>query len=219
MTNSIFHRISELGVVPVIAIDDAGKAIALADALLEGGLPVAEITFRTKAAAEVIAAMAQERPALITGAGTILDTASLEAARSAGARFGLAPGYDPRITTAAADIGLPFAPGIMTPSELGAGLAEGIRLFKFFPAGAAGGRELLSAIHAPFAHLNPRFVPTGGITPDTMRDWLSLPVVAAVGGTWIATREDIASGNFAAITRKARDAVAMAAQIREESKK
>lgn len=219
MTNSIFHRIAELGVVPVIAIDDANRAIALADALLEGGLPVAEITFRTKAAAEAIAIMAQERPALITGAGTILDTANLEAARAAGARFGLAPGYDPRITAAAVDIGLPFAPGIMTPSELGAGLADGIRLFKFFPAKAAGDRELLSAIHAPFAHLAPRFVPTGGVTPDTMRDWLRLPAVAAVGGTWIATREDIASDNFAGITRKAREAVALAAQIREENKK
>ncbi len=218
MTDTIFHRISELGVVPVIAIDDASRALALADALLEGGLPVAEITFRTQAAAEAIGAMAQKRPELITGAGTILDAENLKAAKAAGARFGLAPGYDPKITAAAKAAGLPFAPGVMTPSELGAGLGEGLKLFKFFPAKAAGGRELLSAIDAPFAHLSPRFVPTGGVTLDTMRDWLSLPAVAAVGGTWIATREDIAAGDFAAISRKAREAVERAKQIREERK-
>lgn len=216
MTQTIFDRIAELGVVPVIAIDRADQALALADALLEGGLPVAEITFRTAAAGEVIATLASARPELMTGAGTILSTDNLAAARDAGARFGLAPGFDPRITAAARDAGMPFAPGVMTPSELSLAIAEGLSLFKFFPAQAAGGPSMLSAIAAPFAHLKPRFIPTGGVTLENMGEWLSLPAVAAVGGTWIATREDIAKGDFAAITRKARESVSNAARLRED---
>lgn len=218
MQSEIFDSIARLGVVPVIAIERADQALALADALLEGGLPVAEITFRTEAAGEVIAKLTGERPELITGAGTILSAANLAAARGAGARFGLAPGYDPAITRAAADTGLPFAPGVMTPSELSLALGEGLSLFKFFPAGAAGGPAMLSAISAPFAHLSPRFVPTGGISLASMADWLAIPAVAAVGGTWIATREDISTGDFAGITRKAREAAALAARLREEPK-
>lgn len=216
MTQTIFDRIAELGVVPVIAIDRADQALALADALLEGGLPVAEITFRTAAAGEVIATLASAQPELMTGAGTILSTDNLAAARDAGARFGLAPGFDPRITAAARDAGMPFAPGVMTPSELSLAIAEGLSLFKFFPAQAAGGPSMLSAISAPFAHLKPRFIPTGGVTLENMGEWLSLPAVAAVGGTWIATREDIAKGDFAAITRKARESVSNAARLRED---
>lgn len=216
MTQTIYDRIAELGVVPVIAIDRADQALALADALLEGGLPVAEITFRTAAAGEVIATLASARPELMTGAGTILSTDNLAAARDAGARFGLAPGFDPRITAAARDAGMPFAPGVMTPSELSLAIAEGLSLFKFFPAQAAGGPSMLSAIAAPFAHLKPRFIPTGGVTLENMGEWLSLPAVAAVGGTWIATREDIAKGDFAAITRKARESVSNAARLRED---
>lgn len=218
MQSGIFDHIARLGVVPVIAIEQADQALALADALLEGGLPVAEITFRTGAAGDVIARLSEARPELITGAGTILTAANLQAAQAAGARFGLAPGYDPAITTAAARAGLPFAPGVMTPSELSLALGEGLSLFKFFPAGAAGGPAMLSAISAPFAHLSPRFIPTGGISLATMGDWLALPAVAAVGGTWIATRDDISRGDFAAITRKAREAVTMAARLREEPK-
>lgn len=215
MTQTIFDRIATLGVVPVIAIDHADQALALADALLEGGLPVAEITFRTEAAGEVIAKLAEARPELITGAGTILTPENLAAAQNAGARFGLAPGYDPRITAAARDAGMPFAPGLMTPSELSLAIPEGLSLFKFFPAKAAGGPSMLSAISAPFAHLKPRFIPTGGVSLANMGEWLSIPAVAAVGGTWIATREDIANGNFAGIAAKAREAVATAAQLRE----
>lgn len=215
MTQTIFDRIATLGVVPVIAIDRADQALALADALLEGGLPVAEITFRTAAAGEVIATLAGARPELITGAGTILTPANLAAAQGAGARFGLAPGFDPRIAAAAREIDMPFAPGVMTPSELSLAIAEGLSLFKFFPAQAAGGPSMLSAISAPFAHLKPRFIPTGGVSLANMGEWLSLPAVAAVGGTWIATREDIANGDFAAITAKAREAVATAARLRE----
>jgi 2-dehydro-3-deoxyphosphogluconate aldolase / (4S)-4-hydroxy-2-oxoglutarate aldolase len=213
-TDKPFDAIAALGVVPVIAIESAKDAVPLADALLEGGLTVAEITFRTAAAAEVLAIMKAERPDLMIGAGTVLDRASLDAAVKAGARFGLAPGFDAEIVEAAKDSALPFAPGVMTPSELTQAVKRGVRLAKFFPAGIAGGPAALEGIAAPFAHLGIRFVPTGGVSLDTMDQWLKLKAVAAVGGTWIARTDDIREGRFADIAKKARAAVARAKEIR-----
>ncbi|MGN7750279.1 bifunctional 4-hydroxy-2-oxoglutarate aldolase/2-dehydro-3-deoxy-phosphogluconate aldolase [Sinorhizobium sp. 22678] len=210
-----FDTAATLGVVPVIAIERSSDAVALADALLEGGLPLAEITFRTEAAAEVIAIMAEKRPELLVGAGTILTPDALRAAISAGARFGLAPGFDAEIVAAAKAKDFPFAPGIMTPSDLTAVSRNGLKLAKFFPAKAAGGPSMLEAISAPFAHLGTRFVPTGGVSLDNMHEWLKLGAVAAVGGTWIATKADIGEGRWADITAKARAAVARAKEIRE----
>lgn len=216
--NATFDTIASIGVVPVIAIEDAKSAIPLADALLEGGLPIAEITFRTAAAAEVIATLSAERPDLIVGAGTILDRASVSAASKSGATFGLAPGFDPDIVDAAAEAGLPFAPGIMTPSDVNGATSRGARLLKFFPAGAAGGPTMLQAIAAPFAHLGMKFIPTGGVTLDTMGEWLTMKSVAAVGGTWIARSSDISEGRFDVIKANARAAVERAAHIREHKK-
>ncbi len=210
-----FEQAAALGVVPVIAIERAGDALALADALLEGGLPIAEITFRTEVAAEVIAVMAEKRPELNVGAGTILTPEALGAAIAAGARFGLAPGFDAEIVEAAQARGLAFAPGVVTPSDLSGAARRGVRLAKFFPAAAAGGPAMLDAISAPFAHLGIRFIPTGGIGEDTMADWLKLKSVAAVGGTWIARKDDIAEGRWKEIVDKARRAVARAREIRE----
>jgi 2-dehydro-3-deoxyphosphogluconate aldolase / (4S)-4-hydroxy-2-oxoglutarate aldolase len=210
-----FETIAAIGVVPVIAIGRAEDAVPLADALLEGGLPIAEITFRTAAAADVLAILRDRRPQLVIGAGTVLDTASLKAAIDAGARFGLAPGFDATLVGAAFAAGLPFAPGVMTPSDLSAAVGHGVRLAKFFPAGAAGGPKMLDAIAAPFAHLGVRFVPTGGVTEATIGDWLRLKSVAAVGGTWIATRDDIAEGRWSEIAAKARAAVARVRAVRE----
>lgn len=209
-----FSAIRTLGVVPVIAIDDARDAVAVADALLEGGLSVAEITFRTAAAADTLSALRDTRPELLIGAGTVLDLASLRAAVAAGAKFGLAPGFDAEIVATANQIGLPFAPGVMTPSDLSGAVRHGVRIAKYFPAGVAGGPRALEAIAAPFAHLGVRFVPTGGISLESMADWLKLKAVAAVGGTWIARTEDIRERRFADITMKARAAVARAAEIR-----
>jgi 2-dehydro-3-deoxyphosphogluconate aldolase/(4S)-4-hydroxy-2-oxoglutarate aldolase len=207
--------IAGLGVVPVIAIERASDAVPLADALLEGGLPVAEITFRTEAAADVLSAMRDARPELCIGAGTILDKANLKRAIDSGARFGLAPGYDPEIVDAAKAAGLPFCPGIMTPSDLTLATARGVRLAKFFPAGVAGGPKALSGISAPFAHLGIRFIPTGGVTEATIGDWLAIKQVVAVGGTWIAKTEDIREGRFKDIARNAADAVRTARQALE----
>lgn len=208
--------IAGLGVVPVIAIERASDAVPLADALLEGGLPVAEITFRTEAAADVLSTMRDARPELCIGAGTILDKANLERAIDSGARFGLAPGYDPDIVDAARAAGLPFCPGIMTPSDLTLATARGVRLAKFFPAGIAGGPKALSGIAAPFAHLGIRFIPTGGVTETTIGDWLAIKQVVAVGGTWIAKTEDIREGRFKDIARNAADAVRTARQALEK---
>lgn len=213
--NNPIDIIAGLGVVPVIAIERAGDAVALADALLEGGLPVAEITFRTEAAAEVLAIMRDARPELCIGAGTILDRPSLDRAVAAGARFGLAPGYDPDIVDAAKAADLPFCPGIMTPTDLTLAAARGVRLAKFFPAGVAGGPKALSGISAPFAHLGIRFIPTGGVTEATIGDWLAIRQVIAVGGTWIAKTEDIREGRFADIAKNARAAVAVAKEALE----
>ncbi|MGY6632527.1 MAG: bifunctional 4-hydroxy-2-oxoglutarate aldolase/2-dehydro-3-deoxy-phosphogluconate aldolase [Alkalilacustris sp.] len=195
--------IATLRVVPVIAIDDAGHAEPLADALLEGGIDVVEITLRTPAALKVIETLARTRPELHVGAGTVLSAADVRAVQDAGAGFALAPGYDPAVVAAARDAGLPFAPGVMTPSELGAALAQGLRVVKFFPAQPAGGPAMLRAIAAPFAHLAPQVIPTGGVTPDNMADWLDVPQVVAVGGTWIARPEAIRAGQWSEITRLA----------------
>ncbi len=209
-----FAQATSFGVLPVIAIEDASKAVALADALSEGGLPVAEITFRTAAAAEVMAVLRKQRPDFLVGAGTVLDQAALDTCLASGAKFGLSPGFDPEIVDAARKIGLPFAPGIMTPSEISAAVKRGIKLMKFFPAGTIGGPTALDGIAAPFAHLGLRFIPTGGVSQANMGDWLKLKSVAAIGGTWIARPDDIAAGKWIEITAKARAAVETAKQVR-----
>lgn len=208
--------IATLGVVPVIAIERISDAVPLADALLEGGLQVAEITFRTQAAADVLAAIRDARPELCIGAGTILDKHNLDRAIESGARFALAPGYDPEIVDAAMAAALPFYPGIMTPTDLTLAMARGVRLAKFFPAGVAGGPKALSGIAAPFAHLNVRFIPTGGVTQATIGEWLAVRQVVAVGGTWIAKMEDIRDGRFADISRNAAEAVKAAKEALEK---
>lgn len=211
---SIFDTLGSYGVVPVIALDDAAQALPLADALIAGGLPVAEITFRTSAARDTIAAIAANRPDMIVGAGTVLDEAQADAAKEAGASFALSPGIDAEVLKHAAKIGLPFAPGIMTPSELQVALRHGCGMVKFFPATPAGGPNMLKNIAGPYVHTGIGFNPTGGVTLDTLADWLAVPQVRAVGGTWIATRGDIADGKWDQITAKAAAAVARVKDLR-----
>ena len=196
----IFEKIGKLKVIPVITIEDPSKALALADALTAGGLPLAEITFRTNAAAEVMRIISRERPGFLVGAGTILTTENLKIAAGCGAQFGVAPGFKAKIALAAKDIGFPFAPGIMTPSEIEEAIDMGITVLKFFPAEAAGGSAMLRNLAGPFTHLGIRYLPTGGITPGTIRSYLEIPQVLASGGSWLATRQDIATGNWEKIT-------------------
>ena len=211
---SIFDDLAARGVVPVIALDDAEAALPLADALLEGGLPVAEITFRTPAARDTLATIADKRSEMLVGAGTVLTEEQVDMALDVGAKFALSPGLDRAVLDHAKARGLPFAPGIMTPSDLQVALRAGVGMVKFFPAMPAGGPKMLKAIAAPYSHTGIGFNPTGGVTMDNLADWLALPEVRAVGGTWIATKADIAAGNWAAITQNARAAVARVRELR-----
>jgi len=201
-------------VVPVIAIDDPQSAIPLADALIEGGLPVAEITFRTAAAAEVIARIARERPAVILGAGTLLSVENVRKAREAGARFGVAPGVNPAVVAEANRLGVPFVPGVVTPSEIEQALSLGATLLKFFPSEAFGGLKVIKALSAPYLHTGVKFMPTGGVTMANLADYLAAEVVACVGGTWIASREAIAEKKWAQIRDNCKAAVEMVRKIR-----
>lgn len=208
----VAERLSGLGVVPVITIDDASRAVDLADALAAGGLPIAEITFRTDAAAEAIAAVRDARPDVLLGAGTVLDAATVDRALEAGARFIVAPGFNAAVVDHCLDRGVPVIPGVATPSEIEAALSRGLRLLKLFPAEALGGTRYLAAISAPYRGV--RFMPTGGVNPANLADWLAVPSVAACGGTWIATAEAIREGRWSEIRAAAAAAVAIAAGAR-----
>jgi 2-dehydro-3-deoxyphosphogluconate aldolase/(4S)-4-hydroxy-2-oxoglutarate aldolase len=201
-------------VIPVIAIESAEDALPLADALIEGGLPVAEITFRTTAAAAVISRIARERPLLVLGAGTILTKENLAAAIDAGARFGVAPGLNPDILAEASRRGLPFVPGVVTPSEVEKALSMGAKLLKFFPSEASGGIQMIKALSGPYAHTGVRFVPTGGVSAANLAEYLTVPAVACVGGTWIASKEAIAGKKWAEIAENCRAAVKIVAAAR-----
>lgn len=213
---SIFDTIVSYGVIPVIAIDDAAHALPLADALIAGGLPVAEITLRTSAACDALASISRHRPKINLGAGTLLNEQQLDAAHASGAAFGLAPGFDPDVVSHARAKGLPFAPGVMTPTDIQAAIKAGCRLMKFFPAMSAGGPSMLKSLAAPYAHLGLQFNPTGGVSLNNLSEWLAIPEVAAVGGTWIATRKDIADGNWTRIEASAREAVAIVSACRSQ---
>lgn len=211
---SIFDQIAAIGVVPVIALDDACHALPLADALAEGGLEVIEVTFRTAAAVDTIRQIAQHRPNMLVGAGTVLNEQQADAARAAGAMFALSPGIDRAVLAHAAQIGLPFAPGIMTPSDLQIALRAECKLVKFFPAVAAGGLNMLKNIAGPYLHTGIGFNPTGGVTRENVTDWLAYGPVRAVGGTWIATSADIAAENWDNIHQNAAEAAGLVRQLR-----
>jgi len=212
--DALFDRIAACGVVPVIAIDSPEAALPLADAMLAGGLPVLEITFRTAAAAEVIERLSTERPELLLGAGTVLSVENLQRAKECGASFGVAPGLNPAVVRRAAEIELPFVPGVATPSEVEGALAFGCTVLKLFPAGALGGVKYLQALAGPYRHTGVRFVPTGGVSADNLGDYLALDAVAAVGGTWLAKRDDLAAGNWPEITARCQAAVEVVERVR-----
>ncbi len=208
---------TRFGVIPVVEIDDPAKADPLAETLLEAGLGVVEIAFRTGAAADVIARIADRHPDMLVGAGTVIGPHQLDRARSAGARFALAPGLSRQAVEHAAACSMPYVPGVMTPSDLQAGLELGLTLFKFFPAEPAGGLAYLRAMAAPFALHGARFIPTGGVSAATLGAWLGEAAVVSVGGSWIASRRAIADGDWPGIGAAAREAVAIARTARGEA--
>lgn len=209
--NSGLEAAVEFGVIPVLAIDRIEDALPLADALIAGGLPVAEITFRTPAAADAIRIIAEKRPEVCVGAGTLLTAEQVQAASDSGARFAVAPGLNPAIVRRAAELGLPFAPGVCTPSDVEGALALGCLVLKFFPAEAAGGAPMLSALAGPYGHTGVKFIPTGGISLDTIQRYRAMSVVAAVGGTWIAKPEHLVAQDWKGIADRCRAARATAA--------
>ncbi len=207
-SRDVLAEVEALAVVPVVEIDDAASAVPLARTLADAGLPVVEITFRTPAARDAVAAIAAELPDFLLGAGTLVLPDMVAAAADAGAHFGVSPGLSSACLAVAAERGLPFVPGAVTPSEVGGCLEAGTRHIKFFPAGAYGGLATLKALDGPFGWTGARFMPTGGVRPENAAEYLALPNVFAVGGTWVAPRGDIAAGNWDTIAERARAAAA-----------
>lgn len=200
-------------VIPVIVIDNAKDAEPLAEALLAGGMDIIEITCRTPAAFDAIERLAKSVPDMLVGAGTVVTALQAQRCVDAGARFGLAPGLNPRTVNFFRDRGVAFVPGTVSPTDIEAAFELGCTYLKFFPAGAAGGPSMLKSISGPYSSLGIRFCPTGGVNLSNMADYLSLPMVGAVGGSWIATREQITNGEWARITEQAREAVIRAGEI------
>jgi 2-dehydro-3-deoxyphosphogluconate aldolase/(4S)-4-hydroxy-2-oxoglutarate aldolase len=184
-------------VIPVIVVERVADAVPLARALVEGGVRVLELTLRTPAALRAIEAIANEVEGALIGVGTITRAQDFEAARKAGALFGVSPGLTPELIAASRDGGLPLLPGVMTPSEVIAARAAGFTELKLFPAQQAGGVGMLKALAGPFPEL--KFCPTGGITPASAPEFLALPNVACVGGSWLTPRDAVAAGDWARI--------------------
>jgi len=200
--------LGSIRVVPVVEAPSAAAAVELAGVLADSGLPCTEITFRTEAAAEAIAAVCDRVPRVTVGAGTVLTAQQAEAAVEAGAQFLVSPGLDREIVAAGRRLGVDVLPGVCTPTEIQAALAEGLTLLKFFPAEAIGGVSYLKAIAAPFGGV--RFVPTGGIGPANVAGYLALPQVIACGGSWMVKKDLVAAGEWDTIGRLAAEAAALA---------
>lgn len=195
-------------VIPVFTPENVDDAVEVARALFNGGLPVIEVTLRTPMAMDAIQAMVEAVPDAVVGAGTVLTAAQMEKVKQVGGRFAVSPGATPRLYAAARDTDLPFLPGVATSSELMLGLEHGLDTFKFFPAVQAGGAAMLSAWNGPFGDV--RFCPTGGISAQTARDFLHLPNVLCVGGSWLTTPALLQTRDWDAIERLAREASVLA---------
>ncbi|CAN5382299.1 2-dehydro-3-deoxy-phosphogluconate aldolase [soil metagenome] len=199
-------------VLPVVIIDDVAHAVPLAKALLEGGVDAIEITLRTSHGLAAMEAVAKAVPGMCVGAGTLLEPADFDRVKSAGATFTVSPGYTPRLGAAAHASGLPWLPGIMTAAEAMMAREDGFKLLKLFPAVEAGGVAMLKALASPLADL--KFCPTGGVGAANLKDFLALPNVALVGGSWLAPAAALRSGDWASVTRLAQEATAIATAAR-----
>lgn len=201
----VLEQIQKIGIVPVVVIDDAKDAIPLAKALCEGGLPCAEVTFRTAAAKEAIHKISQEFPEMLVGAGTVLTTEQVDAAVEAGAKFIVSPGFNPKIVKYCLDKGVPITPGTSSPSDIEQALELGLEVVKFFPAEAAGGLSMIKAMSAPYTGI--KFMPTGGINMKNLLSYLDFPKIIACGGSWMVSKDMIAAGEFDKIKAMTEEAV------------
>lgn len=203
--NEILKEISRMGIVPVIALDDAKDAKPLAQALCEGGLPCAEVTFRTAAAEESIRIMAQEFPEMLVGAGTVLTTEQVDRAVAAGAKFIVSPGLNPKVVKYCVDKNIPITPGTSSPTDIEQAIELGLEVVKFFPAEASGGLAKIKAMAAPY--VNMKFMPTGGINAKNLIDYLNFPKIIACGGSWMVSKDMITAGEFDKIREMTKEAV------------
>lgn len=208
----MIRRFREAKVIPVIAMEDAGASERLADALCEGGLPAAEVTFRTEAAAEIIDRMRRRHPEMLVGAGTVLTSWDADAAAEAGAEFIVSPGLNPEIVEYSIGLGIPVCPGVATASEIERAMSFGLNAVKFFPAEMLGGLRTIRALSAPYKDM--QFMPTGGVTPEGAAEYLKYDRIFAVGGSWIVKQDTVLRGDFETIRRLARMAQNLS---REES--
>ena len=210
--NEMLKTLQKIGIIPVVVLDDAKDAKELAGALVRGGLPCAEVTFRTAAAEEAIKIMAKEYPDMIVGAGTVLTTEQVDRAIAAGAKFIVSPGLNPKIVQYCIDKGIPVTPGTQTPSEMEQALELGLDVVKFFPAEPAGGLAMIKAVAAPYVDL--MFMPTGGISAKNVRDYLAYNRILACGGSWMVKKDLIKEGKFDEIEAMVREAAAIVKEVR-----
>lgn len=208
------ERFAELGVVPVVVLEDAKDAAPLAKALVEGGLPCAEVTFRTAAAEESIRIMASEYPDMFVGAGTVLTIDQVDRAVAAGAKFIVSPGFDPEIVDYCLSKDIPVFPGVITPSEVAQAVKRGLKVVKFFPAEQFGGVATIKAMAAPYVGL--KFMPTGGVNAKNLENYLSCDKIVACGGSWMVKGDLVKAGKFDEIKSLTEEAVKLAAQIRNK---
>lgn len=209
---TIEERFEDFGVVPVVVLDDVKDALPLAKALTEGGLPCAEVTFRTEAAEESIKVMAEAYPDMVVGAGTVLTIEQVDAAVKAGAKFIVSPGFDPEIVDYCLEKEIPIFPGCVTPSEVAQAVKRGLKVVKFFPAEPAGGVAMIKAMAAPYHQL--RFMPTGGIGTQNLKDYLGFDKIICCGGSWMVKADLIRNGEFEKICKLTKEAKELAKNIR-----
>ena len=209
---TIEERFEDFGVVPVVVLDDVKDALPLAKALTEGGLPCAEVTFRTEAAEESIKVMAEAYPDMVVGAGTVLTIEQVDAAVKAGAKFIVSPGFDPEIVDYCLEKEIPIFPGCVTPSEVAQAVKRGLKVVKFFPAEPAGGVAMIKAMAAPYHQL--RFMPTGGIGTLNLKDYLEFDKIICCGGSWMVKGDLIKNGEFEKICKLTKEAKELAKSIR-----
>ncbi|HCG7092491.1 TPA: bifunctional 4-hydroxy-2-oxoglutarate aldolase/2-dehydro-3-deoxy-phosphogluconate aldolase [Vibrio parahaemolyticus] len=205
--SSIKEQLKALKVISVIAIDKAEDIIPLGKVLAENGLPAAEITFRSAAAAEAIRLLREAQPDMLIGAGTVLNREQAIAAKEAGATFIVSPGFNPNTVKACQEIGIDIVPGVNNPSTVEAALEMGLTTLKFFPAEASGGINMVKSLLAPYTDIE--LMPTGGINPANIKDYLAIPRVLACGGTWMVDKKLIEEGNWEELARLTREAVAL----------
>ena len=210
--NDTLKQIGTTGIVPVVVLNKVADAEPLSEALIKGGLPCAEVTFRTDAAEESIRAISKKFPDMFVGAGTVLTTEQVDRAIGAGAKFIVSPGLNPKVVEYCIKKGYPITPGIMTPTELEVALGFGLDVVKFFPAENAGGLKMIKAMSAPYTMM--KFMPTGGINATNVRDYLACDKILACGGSWMVKGDLINAGNFADIEKLTREAAAIVKEIR-----